>query len=81
MSHVTFHLSIAQTATDIPLLTPPLFRVDWFKIKKKKKTKKKLINHEQKTLLNLSYRLYHFNVLPDADSLKPYIPTQLHEER
>ena len=28
MSHVTFHRSITPTATDLPLLTPPLSTVD-----------------------------------------------------
>ena len=30
MSHATFHLSLTPTATDLPLLTPPLSTVDWF---------------------------------------------------
>ena len=35
MSHVTFHLSLTSTATDLPLLTPPLSTVDWFQIQRK----------------------------------------------
>ena len=30
VSHVTFHLSLTPTATDLPLLNPPLSTVDWF---------------------------------------------------
>ena len=44
LSHVTFHLSVMHTATDLPLLTPPLATVDWFQIQKT------LLNHGQKTL-------------------------------
>ena len=35
MSHVTFNLSLTPTATDLTLLNPPLFIVNWFQIKKK----------------------------------------------
>ena len=68
MSHVTFHLSLTPTATatDLPLLTPPLSTVDWFHIEKS------LINHEQKTLLKLLLLLNqscNFDVILELESL------------
>ena len=34
MPHVTFHLSLMPTATDLPLLNTPLSTADWFQIQK-----------------------------------------------
>ena len=51
MSYVTFHLSLTPTAKGLPLLTPPLFRVEWFQIQKRAELVKTLINHGQKTSL------------------------------
>ena len=43
LSHVTFHLSLRPTSTDLPLLTLPLSTLDRFLIKKKT-----LVNYKQK---------------------------------
>ena len=54
MSHVTLQLSLTPTATDIPLLTPPLSTVDWFLIQKnllKKRNKK----HDTLAVINNYY--------------------------
>ena len=66
LSHVNFHLSLMPAATDLPLLTPPLSKVDWFQFQKN------LINHGQ---------LYNGDVLLDLESLEPYLPTLFYTEK
>ena len=75
MSHVTFRLALTPKATDLLLLTPPLFTVD------KQKT---LINHGQKLLLKflkIFIKSCGVDDCLDLESSEPDIPTLFYEER
>ena len=78
MSHNKYDLPIVTTptATDLPLLTPPITTVDLFQ------TKKALRNHVQKKVIKLSLLLNQsFDVLLDLEALETNLNSFFHEER